>query len=1671
MRGAALSGLVVVLLTAPVIQSQNGWGVTYSSTPICALKGSTVEIRCSYTYPSTTGDVVKERFWFTKESNDVYVDLTTDPEYSGRVQYDCKPNYCTLRISDLRESDSAVYKFRFTTNQDGGRYTGSPGVTLSVTGLQVQVIGFYSNWAMLKCQSSCHLPDQPSYVWYNNGQNIQGQTSDSYLPYINSADSYSCAVRGHENSSSPSVSMRGESGWGVTYTSTKMCALKRATVEMHCSYRYPSTTVKERFWFTKENNVYADLTRDPEYSDRVHHDCKNNNCTLRISELGESDSAEYKFRFITYQEGGRYTGRPGVTLTVADPQLQVHVRTSRVGSHQQPVWAELTCHNKCPLPNQYYYIWYKNGQEVEDKKLNPITTSYFHLDVFNPADNYSCAVLGYEMFPSPPVYGPKRPSVSVSPSAEIVEGRSVTLTCSSDANPAAKYTWYKENGSPDLQRLSEGPQLVFSSVLSSKSGQYSCTAENKLGRRTSANVSINVKYAPKLVSVSVSPSAEIVEGSSVTLTCSSDANPAANYTWYKENQTLLHGPEGKYYFTSISFKDRGNYYCKSENQYGLINSSTLSIDVQYGPKRPSVSVSPSAEIVEGSSVNLTCSSDANPAANYTWYKENGDSPKASGQIFTIPDVRPEHSGDYSVKPGTEEDVRISAINLGTWKSVIIGTIPAVILIVVCLSVFLLIRKKRTSKHLAKPGDGSDNREQSEERDELHYASIHFSQNQTDPVYCNIRPAGLRRHEEQEEEDEDDRVEYSAVKFNSARTPPRTRVKPHKDERSSYEFNSSERFCCLPSLCARSSTADVTAGGCQGRWLAPRPVHLHRPRCELAGAISRLTYKRLMQGQNWKVTYNPPETCVLKGSTVEISCTYRYPSRINGRDTAVEKTIWFTRVSGREPVDLRADSEYSGRVQYHCGKNSCTLTISDLRERDSAEYKFMFTTNQPGGSFAGEPGVPLSVTDPDLRVGVKPIVHQGYTKAELRCHSACRLPDHPSYIWYKKGQEIEAETASFTISFEWSDSFSCALKGREDFPSPPVYPDMQVHVHVRSKWFSSWPELKCHSRCRLPGHPSYVWYKNGQKVQKKTSDSYSASFDPADSFSCAVRGHEDFPSPSVCVQGESCNRVTYTDRSICVPRDSSVDISCTYNSYQDQVESKFWFSPERNRGQNPSQPGDLSKDPQYSGRVQVETERGRSTLRISDLRESDSAEYHFKFITPSFEWRSSLPGTTLTVTALRVKVSRKLVYHTYTYAELTCHSSCSPADLRSYVWFKNGRRITKEQSSSYKDRFYLGDIISCALKGHDNYRSLPIYALKIPSVSVSPSGEVMEGSSVTLTCSSDAYPAATYTWYLEKQKLLNKEPQLVFSTILSSDSGEYYCAAENELGKRTSEPIFINVKYGPKRPSVSVSPSAEIVEGSSVNLTCSSDANPAANYTWYKENQTLASPLHGPEDICYFPSISSNYRGNYHCKSENQHGELSYKSVFIDVQYGPKHPSVSVSPSAEIVEGSSVTLTCSSDANPAANYTWYKENEDSPKASGQIFTITDVRPEHSGDYSCEAQNRRGRQSSTLHLIVVAGAWKSSAVGTSTAAVLAVILLSVFMLARKRRASKQSPEPKEKPKPREQYLTTQRALASGLEDIHYASVQFSKKQPDSLYIRPARLHRREEGDSVVYAAVTV
>ena len=83
--------------------------------------------------------------------------------------------------------------------------------------------------------------------------------------------------------------------------------------------------------------------------------------------------------------------------------------------------------------------------------------------------------------------------------------------------------------------------------------------------------------------------------------------------------------------------------------------------------------------------------------------------------------------------------------------------------------------------------------------------------------------------------------------------------------------------------------------------------------------------------------------------------------------------------------------------------------------------------------------------------------------------------------------------------------------------------------------------------------------------------------------------------------------------------------------------------------------------------------------------------------------------------------------------------------------------------------------------------------------------------------------------------------------------------------------------------------------------------------------------------------------------------------------GPKRTSVYSSPSGEIKEGSSVALSCSSDANPAATYTWFKEHEVSVKETGQNYTITNITSELGGNYYCQAHNAIGHQNSTFLII--------------------------------------------------------------------------------------------------------
>ncbi|XP_030634719.1 B-cell receptor CD22-like [Chanos chanos] len=434
--------------------------------------------------------------------------------------------------------------------------------------------------------------------------------------------------------------------WGVTYNPDSICVLKGSSVTMSCSYTYPNdNTVKRTFWTKGDGSDPPNLSEDSGYKGRVHYlGDKQSNCAMQLINVTQTDSKRYRFRFTT--DKNRWLGQPGVQLSVTDLQVETPERVKEGDT------VTLKCRTTCTLSNTPTFIWYKNGHVLTRKHMKNNELSFQSVSS-EDRGSYVCAVQGHENLPSPAVtltviYPPKKTTVSVSPSGEIVEGSSVTLTCSSDANPPQiNYTWYKESLTSPVEY---GQSYIINNIQSSNSGLYYCEAQNKHGSQKTTAVPITLKDPPKKLSVSVSPSGETMEGSSVTLTCTFDANPPVEeYSWFKidGNIVLTKGNEQNYRINKISSEDSGEYKCKSSNQHGYQYSDSVYLNVLYAPKKTTVSVSPSGKIVEGSSVTLTCSSDANPPQiNYTWYKENVTSPVGYGQSYIINNIQSNNSGLY-----------------------------------------------------------------------------------------------------------------------------------------------------------------------------------------------------------------------------------------------------------------------------------------------------------------------------------------------------------------------------------------------------------------------------------------------------------------------------------------------------------------------------------------------------------------------------------------------------------------------------------------------------------------------------------------------------------------------------------------------------------------------------------------------------------------------------------------------------------------------------------------------------------------------------------------------------------------------------------------------------------------------------------------------------------------
>ncbi|XP_048876248.1 B-cell receptor CD22-like isoform X4 [Brienomyrus brachyistius] len=408
----ALSFWILTVVFLPGVLGSE-WAVEYSGNPLCAIRGSTVVIPCSYKYENSfevetvmwchDDEYCDKMAYVSHSSNTGISDAFRDrAEYLGN-----KEKNCTLRIKNITKKDAGLYIFKFINKDNKLRWSGSPGTTLMVDELKVAMTPQKEGTGVsegdsvnLTCGTdSCSL-SQSEFTWFKDNQQLpETQSTLHFSPVCTShSANYSCGLKGNRQTVSESMNFSvKDDAWTVHYTERNLCAARGSTVFIQCEYEYPEPyKVNSSMWSrndvdcTGKPYVYHSNNADisAEYTGRAELlGNKVRNCTLQIKNIRKTDAGECRFRFVT--NGCEKCDGPGVTLQV--DELKVVMTSSRVnGTIREGDSVKLTCDTDSCSLSQSEFTWFKDNQTLPEAQ----STLHFSPISYHHTGKYSCALNG-----------------------------------------------------------------------------------------------------------------------------------------------------------------------------------------------------------------------------------------------------------------------------------------------------------------------------------------------------------------------------------------------------------------------------------------------------------------------------------------------------------------------------------------------------------------------------------------------------------------------------------------------------------------------------------------------------------------------------------------------------------------------------------------------------------------------------------------------------------------------------------------------------------------------------------------------------------------------------------------------------------------------------------------------------------------------------------------------------------------------------------------------------------------------------------------------------------------------------------------------------------------------------------------------------------------------------
>jgi len=214
------------------------------------------------------------------------------------------------------------------------------------------------------------------------------------------------------------------------------------------------------------------------------------------------------------------------------------------------------------------------------------------------------------------------------------------------------------------------------------------------------------------------------------------------------------------------------------------------------------------------------------------------------------------------------------------------------------------------------------------------------------------------------------------------------------------------------------------------------------------------------------------------------------------------------------------------------------------------------------------------------------------------------------------------------------------------------------------------------------------------------------------------------------------------------------------------------------------------------------------------------------------------------------------------------------------------------------------------------------------------------------------------------------PSLTLNSVsYAAHAGSYRVVVMNAANVAGAASLWAPLTIGPSNVGLSpTSPSVD--EGNPISITASALGTGPLTFRWYRGGQLRSTAVsQGISHTLTIASARESDDGAWRLEVTNAAGTASLNFT-LDVIPPPSPPTFLISPAnTALTEGETLHLESFARGTRPISYQWFHTNDPQPGAASATFIISNVGPEHAGDWFVRASNSLGQQDSLPATVTV------------------------------------------------------------------------------------------------------